>query len=177
MPSTHATFSEQEGRAALHFERTLAHPPERVWEAITTHEDLLSWHPTPFDLEPLVGGKVRFRPTAGSPEMPQGRVLAFEAPHRLAYTWGEDELRFELSPHGSGCLLSLTHLFDDRFKAARDGAGWHMCLDALAEGLDGRAAPQRGQSRPLPARWEELNRDYQRRFGIAPEQATPAPPH
>jgi uncharacterized protein YndB with AHSA1/START domain len=176
MQSTHATFSEQEGRAALHFERTLSHPPERVWDAITTHEELLDWHPTPFDLEPRVGGAVRFRPTAGSPEMPGGRVLAYEAPHRLVYTWGDDELRFELRPHESGCVISLTHLFDDRFKAARDGAGWHMCLDALMEGLDGRAALQRGRSPRPPAGWEELNRDYQQRFGIAPEQAAPLPP-
>jgi len=39
-----------------------------------------------------------------------------------AHTWGEDELRWELRPHEDGCVLVLTHTFDDRFKAARDAA-------------------------------------------------------
>lgn len=65
-------------------------------------------------------------------------------------------------------MLSLTHSFEDRFKAARDAAGWHLCLDALAATLDSQAR--------APSDWRGLNADYERRFGIPHEQATP-PPH
>jgi uncharacterized protein YndB with AHSA1/START domain len=172
-----AVLTEQEGRSALRFERSLTHPPEQGWRALTIHSELLHWHPTPFEFEPEVGGRVRFLPTPGAPEIPEGRVLAYDAPRRLAYTWGEDELRWELRPAPEGCLLSLTHLFDDRFKAARDGAGWHLCLESLVHCLEGLASEIRSEEKPPTAQWDELNADYQQRFGISPEQATPVPPH
>lgn len=135
-------------------------------------DELSNWHPTPFAIEPVVGGRVVYR---GDSKMPDGLVLAYQPPDLLAHTWGEDELRWEVEAHEDGCILRLTHLFDDRFKAARDGAGWHMCLDALALALEGTANPQRGSEPSPPGGWEALNSDYQQRFGISPEQATPVP--
>ena len=173
--SNHAVFDEHDGRPALQFERVLSHSPERVWNALVKHEQMLDWHPTPFELEPRTGGRVHYLPAAEASAMPDGEGLAYEPPRLLAYTWGEDELRFELRPHDEGCVLRLTHSFDDRFKAARDAAGWHLCLQQLADSLD---AVGRSQTEPRPpADWQSLNADYERRFGIAHEQATPPPPH
>jgi uncharacterized protein YndB with AHSA1/START domain len=180
MPAdSHAVLEQLEGRFALCFERSLSHPPQRVWRALTSHDELLAWHPTPFEVEPRVGGAVRYIPAPGAPEMPDGEVLVYEPPRLLTHTWGEDELRWELRGEAQEgeCILTLTHLFDDRFKAARDGAGWHMCLDALSASLRGDAPPRNDGGQELPQGWEELNGDYQQRFGIAPEQATPVPPH
>ena len=103
-------------------------------------------------------------------------MLEFEPPRLLAYSWGEDELRWELRPDGGGCVLSLTHIFDDRFKAARDAAGWHLCLGALSRSLESDPRPQRGHGPRLPGEWRDLNREYEKRFGIPPERATPPPP-
>jgi uncharacterized protein YndB with AHSA1/START domain len=175
---THAVLKDRDGRSALMFERALEHPPERVWRALTTHEELLGWHPTPFELEPRAGGRVDYTTAAEAPRMPAGRVLEYDPPRLLAYSWGEDELHWELlgdRPDG-GCLLRLTHVFEDRFKAARDAAGWHLCLSALSSSLDGASSPGPETEPRLPQGWEDLNDDYQRRFGIAPEQATPPPP-
>jgi hypothetical protein len=47
MPAEHGALIEIEGCAALRFERTLAHPPERVWSALVEREHLARWHPTP----------------------------------------------------------------------------------------------------------------------------------
>ena len=69
----------------------------------------------------------------------------------------------------------LIHTFDDRFKAARDAAGWHLCLDALASSLEGAKAASTGDGERIPGDWRELNRAYERRFGIPPEKATPPP--
>lgn len=118
-----------------------------------------------------------FLPTPGAPEMPPGRVLEYDPPRRLSYTWGEDELRFDVGEHPDGSLLVLTHSFGDRFKAARDAAGWELCLQALDHRLRGtRPAGLADGERLASAGWGELNADYERRFGIAPEDATPPPP-
>jgi uncharacterized protein YndB with AHSA1/START domain len=173
MPDTRgALFSVRAERPTLAFERVLAHAPERVWSALTSHRELLEWHPTPFDIELQAGGRVSYRATPGAPEMADGTVLAYKPPQLLAYSWGEDVLRWELRPHEQGCLLRLTHSFEDRFKAARDAAGWHICLDALERSLHAQRQP--GEPR-LPGDWKTLNSEYERRFGIAPEQATPPP--
>jgi uncharacterized protein YndB with AHSA1/START domain len=173
MPDRHAVLSERDGRAVLRFERVLAQPPERVWRALTARPELDAWHPTPFEID---AETLTFIPTKGAPEMPAGRLLACEEPRLLVHTWGEDELRWTLSPHEDGCLLTLEHTFDDRFKAARDGAGWHLCLRSLTAALDRLPIAERTEGERLPEGWSELNDVYQRRFGIAPEQATPVPP-
>ncbi len=178
MPDEHAVLLEREGRSVLRFQRVLAHPRERVWRALTEREDLAAWHPTPFDLEPRAGGAIEFDAPEGMPTWPRGQVLACEQPSLLVHTWGpppEDELRWTLEEHGGGCLLTLEHHFADRFKAARDGAGWHLCLRALAALLDGREPAETGSPQSLPGGWSELNQNYQRRFAIDPHEATPVP--
>jgi uncharacterized protein YndB with AHSA1/START domain len=175
MPDEHARLIEREGRYVLRFERLLPHPRERVWRALTERSELEAWHPTPFLLDPAPGGAVTYLPSPGAPDMGAGRVLACERPALLEHTWGEDRLRWMLAERGGGCLLTLEHSFDDRFKAARDGAGWHICLIALSALLDGDAVPPRGSPRELPGGWQELNASYLERFGISAEQATPIP--
>jgi uncharacterized protein YndB with AHSA1/START domain len=179
---THAELHDRDGRPALRFERVLAYPRERVWRALTSREELESWHPTPFELEldgeppTLKDTRIAYFPPPHVPEIPDGRVLEYDPPRLLAYTWWDDELRFELSEHERGCLLELTHTFDDRFKAARDAAGWDLCLRALCDFLAQVSRPsQNGPVQRIPAGWSELNDAYQKRFGIAPEEATPPP--
>jgi uncharacterized protein YndB with AHSA1/START domain len=178
MPDEHAVLLERDGRSTLRFERLLPHPRERVWSALTERDELGAWHPTPFSIE--ADGVVAYLPADGAPELPTGRLLAIEPPRLLVHSWGGDELRWTLQEHEQGCLLTLEHSFGERFKAARDGAGWHLCLHALCSSLATPSAEQRADppaaSERLPDGWAELNDDYQRRFGIAPEQATPIPP-
>lgn len=170
-----AILQDQEGRSVLRFERILRYPPERVWRALTDPTEQRSWHPTPFELEPVVGGQVTYLPGGDVPEMASGEVTEYDPPHLLAHTWGDDLLRWELATHDEGCLLVLTHTFDDHFKAARDAAGWHVCLDALSATLDGAQPPHGEDGERLPSGWRELNTGYEQRFGIPPEKATPPP--
>ena len=103
-------------------------------------------------------------------------MLAFVPPTLMELRWADDVLRFELShdstpgfePAGGGsCLLRLTVTFTEFGKAARDAAGWHLCVERLVDRCDG-ATP------PGPDRWEELHRMYVERFG--PEASTIGPP-
>jgi uncharacterized protein YndB with AHSA1/START domain len=172
--SSDAVLQDEHGRSVLRFERVLDPPIERVWAALTELDDLRRWHPSPFELERHVGGRVDFLPPVGN-AFGDSQVTAYEPPRLLAYDWGEDHLRWELTPHDNGTRLVLTHTFDDRLKAARDAAGWDLCLDAMAARLSGDSdAPPTGEA-AIPAGWSELNRDYERRFGIASENATPPP--
>jgi uncharacterized protein YndB with AHSA1/START domain len=178
MSSQEAVLEEVGGRPALRFERLLGHPPERVWSALTDPGEQHAWHPTPATLDPRPGGAVAFDTKGKGIEFADGEVIQWDPPRLLAYTWGgggedADLLRWELRPHDDGCLLVLVHSFGDRLKAARDGAGWHVCLDALAADLDGK--PKAAEPMPHESTWGELNAAYQRKFGIAPEEATPPP--
>lgn len=174
--SADAKIGEEQGRTTLRFERILDHSPDRVFAALSRREQLDAWHPSPFEIEPAVGGAVSYvRPGDAAPPA-DGEVLEHDPPRLLSYTWFEDVLRWELRPHDRGCLLLLTHVFDDRMKAARDAAGWHICLAALETSLGGEIAPAPSQPHQrLPQGWSELNAEYQQRFAIPPEKATPPP--
>jgi hypothetical protein len=57
----------------------------------------------------------------------------------------------------------------DRGKAARDAAGWHVCLDYLGYLLEETAAPW-----PSGERWSAVHPGYVEKFG--PDAATMGPP-
>jgi len=176
MPATaDAILEDHEGRTALRFERRYPHPPERIWRALTDPDEMSNWHPSPARFEPRPGGTVEYLPHKGKPMFPTGEVIEFEPPRLLSHTWGDDRLRWEIAPQNDGCVLVLTHTFDDHFKAARDAAGWHLCLDSLAAELEGREDGAGDEEDMIPTGWRELNSAYEKRFGIPPEKATPPP--
>jgi uncharacterized protein YndB with AHSA1/START domain len=160
------TFLTVAGRPTLRFERRLTHPVEKVWRALTEPAELEHWFPQRVEGAFEPGGKLRF-PFRAAKELDgevvpdfEGEVLDIEPPRLLSFTWGGDVLRFELIPDGDGCLLVFTDTFTEHGKAARDGAGWHVCLDGLEASLDG--APP-----PGPDRWRGLYENYATAFGPA----------
>ncbi|MBO8195607.1 SRPBCC family protein [Streptomyces oryzae] len=130
-------FVERDGLPAVRLERPFAVSPEEVWQALTEPNRMAAWFPSPtVYLEPMVGGRVDF---AGDPyaEDHSGTVLEFDPPRRLGYTWGDDELLFELGRRGEGCVLALTDVLEQREAAARNAAGWDVCLEELGKLLSG----------------------------------------
>lgn len=124
-------FFEQDGRPAVRFERVYPRPPQRVWRAVSDPAELAFWFPSRVTVEPQAGGVVTF---FGDPRLADmsGRVLAFEPPCRLAFTWGGDELHLTLEPVGEAATrLVLVNVLDDRSAAARNAAGWAVCLGEL----------------------------------------------
>ena len=159
---------EQAGdRWQLHFTRHLPHPPEKVWRALTEPEHLKEWFPNDIEGERKEGAILRhvFRNNE-APDM-KGEMLAFEPPAVLEFTWGEDTLRFELrsTDDGNGTVLDLVDVLEDVGKAARDGAGWHVCLDALEQNLLGQ--PTRAQDSDV---WKPVHEQYVEDF--PPEAST-----
>ncbi len=161
-------LSERDGRFELRFERPLEHPVARVWRAITEPDGLRAWFPFDIEGERATGAPLRFVFREGEGEPFSGAMVEFDPPSVMELRWEDDEtLRLEVTPRGSGCVLTLINRFDEIGKAARDAAGWHACLDALEAHLDGE---------PLDssARWQSVHPGYVERFG--PEAATIGPP-
>lgn len=153
---TNATLvTDDAKRPAVRLERHLADPPSVVWQALTDREQLRSWFPC----DVVVSGG-RWEPGAAiefpfPPEVIDmtltGHVLEVDEPKRLAFTWGEETLRFELAPEDGGTRLVLIDELPAS-AAARNAAGWEDCLDRLA-GLE-----------PAPDAWRQRFQTYAAAF-------------
>ena len=156
-------------RPQLRFTRALPHSPEKVWRAITEPEHRKNWFPDTVEGEFVAGAPLRFVSEYAEGGSFDGEVLQCDRPKLLEIRWGTDTLRFELQPDGTGTVLTLIDTFDEVGKAARDGAGWHECLDDLEVELDGRTRPwQPGD------RWKAVHPEYVAAFG--PEGSSIGPP-
>jgi len=142
----------------LRFTRDLDHPVPRVWQAVTEPADLEAWFPFRITGDWAVGGSLTFSdPQSRVPDF-TGEVLAYQPPDMLEFRWGPDTLRLEVAAREKGCTLTLLHTFDELGKAARDAAGWHVCVEALARHLDGDGAPSANL-------WAEVHPGYASSFG------------
>jgi uncharacterized protein YndB with AHSA1/START domain len=156
----YGSYATIEDRPTLSFERRLSHPVDRVWRAITDPDELGHWFPSKVVIDELgAGAEMSFEfehMPLDAPSTMAGRVTAFDPPRSFAFYWGDDHLRFELEPVDGGlaCLLRLTVILDSRDKAARDAAGWHVCLDRLEQWLGGRG---------VNGEWRGYYDEYQRR--------------
>ena len=125
------TFTPGERDATIQVERRFAHPPERVWRAVSEPTGLAAWFPSTVEIDLRVGGRVGF--SFGE----DGKVTELDPPRLLAFTWDGELLRFELEPDGDGTRFRLLHTFADREAAASSAAGWQECTAALGRSLDG----------------------------------------
>ena len=144
----YGTYETIDGTPAVRFERVYPHAVDRVWRMITAPEELAAWFPTTVEVDLREGGAMRFTFPGGEMEPMDGSVVELERPRVFAFLWGEELLRFDLAPEGDGCRLTLTHHISNADEAARNLAGWHVCLDKLG-----------GQD----SDWQPYYEEYQRR--------------
>jgi uncharacterized protein YndB with AHSA1/START domain len=156
-----------DGRSVLRYERRLSHPPHKVWRALTEDGHLAAWFPTTIEGALRAGAPLRFSFRQGEAAPFDGEMLAFEPPFLMELRWADDVLRFELAPDGSGSVLSLIVTYPEHGKAARDGAGWHVCLERLETECDGTTPPADDRWRVVHARYVEA---------LGPEASTIGPP-
>ena len=157
----HGTYETIDGRPALRFERRLAHRMDTVWYALSAPVTYSHWFPQTVDFEAMnVGTDVVFSFPGDDAPADTGRIVDVHAPHLLAFTWFGDILTFEVEEvdEGAASLLRFTHLIGDPETAARTMAGWHLCLDRLADHLDGLPAAAPGPE--ATEEWRGLYDEY-----------------
>ena len=134
-------------------ERTveIAHPPAKVWAALTTAEGISAWFGTEAAIDLRPGGSVRVKGKSGRTY--HMRVERVEEPTVFGFTWPihgqpEDDPRrtdveFTLEPAGAGTRLTVVEsgfaqLPGDAHRTAYDGntRGWASKLGELAGYLD-----------------------------------------
>jgi uncharacterized protein YndB with AHSA1/START domain len=120
-------------------EREIAHPPEKVWRALTRPHLIGGWL-MENDFEPVVGHRFSLRADWGSLEC---EVLRVEPHTTLSYTWGDHDLKsvvtWTLTPVGAGTHLRMeqTGFRSDQpryYHGAR--AGWPRLFAALEQVLE-----------------------------------------
>jgi uncharacterized protein YndB with AHSA1/START domain len=148
--------------------RELRHTPEKVWQALTDPAQLREW--APFDADASLaaaGSKVQLT-TVGAPQphVTESTVTRADAPKLLEYSWGDQNIRWELEPRDGGTRLTLWASIDRRF-IAMGAAGWHICIDVLdhllGEDPIGRRAGMGVMQFPG---WQQLNAEYSSLFGV-----------
>jgi uncharacterized protein YndB with AHSA1/START domain len=156
--------------------RDVAHPPAKVWKALTEPEHLREW--APFDADRNLGAVGAAKLTtvgAPTPLVSETQVTRADAPHVLEFNWGGQDIRWELAPlAGGGTRLTLWHNIDRRF-ISMGAAGWHICFDVL-EGLlaDQPIGRIVGADAMKFGSWQRLNAEYAAQFGVEPP-AWPSP--
>lgn len=126
----------------LVIEREIAHPPERVWRALTRRELLAEWI-MPNDFNARVGERFAMDAEWGRVE---GEVLAIDPQRALRYSWNgpglESVVEWTLEPTSGGTRLRMEQTgFKPDQQMAYHGArtGWPRflnALDALLERID-----------------------------------------
>jgi uncharacterized protein YndB with AHSA1/START domain len=129
----------------------IAHPPAKVWAALTTADGLSGWFGDQATIDLRPGGSARM--TFGSGHTADMRVERVEEPAVFGFTWHiyglpDDDPRrtyveFTLEPAGAGTKLTVVEsgfaqLPEDAYREAFDGntRGWASELGELVDYLD-----------------------------------------
>jgi uncharacterized protein YndB with AHSA1/START domain len=132
-----ATLISTGDKPVLRFERFLPRPIEEVWRAVTDPTEMRVWFPTRIEIDRWETGATFTHHFDGQSYGPlPGTVIECSEPHRLVFTWGDDTIGFELSATEGGTTFVLTEELAAP-RAARNAAGWEVCLERLADGVVG----------------------------------------
>lgn len=100
-------------RRAIDFERVYAHPPAKVYRALTDSDLLAEWL-MPNDFRPVVGHRFTFRskPYPGFDGVVHCEVLRLDEPREVAFSWrggglADTEVSFRLEPVDGGAATRL----------------------------------------------------------------------
>jgi uncharacterized protein YndB with AHSA1/START domain len=139
-----------------------------VWQALTDPEHLRAWAPFDSDRNLAHVGTAKLT-TVGAPKaiVSETQVKRADAPTLLEFNWGEQDIRWELTPLGSGgTRLTLWHSIDRRF-ISMGAAGWHICLDVMDRALADRPIGRMvGPDAIKFGGWQRLHAEYAQQFGV-----------
>lgn len=119
------------------FERTLNHPIEKVWDAITNPEKLKIWF-TDFEMQLLANSPMKITFRDNTRTVTTGKVLEVNKPNRFVWSWEEELAVWELTAlSDKSCKLVFTYSKLPDHYAAGAPAGFHSLLERLESYLGG----------------------------------------
>lgn len=159
----------------VHLQRLLPGPIERIWSYLTESELRRQWlaagdmqleEGAPFELvwrnDELTDPPGPRPEGFGEEHRMQSRITELDPPHRLAFTWGDGDVTFDLERKGDQVLLTVVHRgISDRANLLMIGAGWHLHLDILLARANGEIP---GAQETFWDGWTRLRAEYDRRI-------------
>jgi uncharacterized protein YndB with AHSA1/START domain len=124
-------------------EKEFAHPPEKVWRALTEGDLIAQWL-MENDFQPVVGRRfqLRSKPVPGWNGVIDCEVLLAEPYERLSYSWGtmgmQNAVAWTLTPTPGGTLVRMEQTgFGEHQEANYKGAqyGWKAFFGKLEQVL------------------------------------------
>ena len=146
--------------------KQLRHPPAKVWKAITDPAHLREWAPFDADGSLAVAGSTVKLTTVKTPQayVAETRVTRAEEPNVLEYSWGGNDMRWELEDYDGGTRLTLWASIHRNY-IAMGAAGWHICLDVLEHPRGGTPIGRiSGGDAMKFSGWQRLNAEYSKQF-------------
>lgn len=127
-------------------ERTMPHPPAKVWRALTSSPLIAEWL-MQNDFQAAVGHKFTFRaqPVPGWSGVTNCEVLATDEPNRLVYRWGDGSesasglqtvVTWTLTPIDGGTHVRMEHSGfrpQDEGGYQAMGGGWPRIVERLEQ--------------------------------------------
>lgn len=160
-------INRDSGRTTLHFVRSLAHPPERVWRALTESEHMRWWMPADMIGEKAAGATVSMvfwedlvDKMGLDPDGGTATIQVWDPPHVFQWLWHGSLVRFEIKAFSGGSRLDLKVEIDtdDPDTIIDNAGGFHLWVEHLETLLSsGSSAPiADADPRPLQARYRVL---------------------
>jgi uncharacterized protein YndB with AHSA1/START domain len=132
-------------------ERTMPHPPETIWRALTNAALIADWLMAN-DFQPVLGHRFQFRaaPVPGWSGVTNCEVVELDAPRRLVYRWGDGSesdsglqtiVTWTLTPTEGGTIVRMEQSGfrpqDERGYRGMGGGWKHIVagLERVAAGL------------------------------------------
>jgi uncharacterized protein YndB with AHSA1/START domain len=146
--------------------KQLRHSPSKVWKALTDPAQLREW--APFDASGNLGaaGSTVKLTTVGTPQpyVSETRITRAEEPSLLEYSWGGNDMRWQLEDYDGGTRLTLWASIDRRY-ITMGAAGWQICLDVLEHQLAGTPLGRIAGPEAMKFEgWQQLNAEYAKQF-------------
>jgi uncharacterized protein YndB with AHSA1/START domain len=165
-PAADAEIRKDGDRWTLVLVRKLQQPPPMVWEALTDPAQLSQWAPFHADRNLASIGPVKLVTVAAPDALAtDSTVKRAEAPNLLEYSWGGQDLRWQLEAAGAGTRLTLWHNIDRGF-ISWGAAGWHLCLDALDRLTSGHPIGRIVGADAMDFGWQRLVHEYAQLLGV-----------
>ena len=145
-------MSDSNTARSIVIERTMPHPPEKIWRALTQSSLIAEWL-MENDFEPRLGASFRFRarPMGNWNGVVDCEITVCDPPHRLVYTWKGGSTRslgygsaldsvveWTLAAVPGGTRVRMEHSgFGPRNASAYDTmcGGWPRVLERLEQVL------------------------------------------